>query len=220
MKKIALPTIRSALAMLSAAAILAACAPQPPKSVARSETIEASAIVEAIDYSTREVVLRDAQGRQTLVKAGPEVRNLAQVKKGDRVVVRFTEGFAAQVVKPGTGVTGVQAETSMVRAAPGEQPGATIGEQIRTTVKVYEVDPVCEHHRGHRTARLQPPSQGQGSAGNRVHPWPQKRRRGGGDVQRGARHQRRACEVTVSPKPVAHGWSRTDSASFEARRRS
>jgi Cu/Ag efflux protein CusF len=141
MKKMAFPNIRSALAILSAAAILAACAPQPPKSVARSETIEASAIVEAIDYSTREVVLRDAQGRQTLVKAGPEVRNLAQVKKGDRVVVRFTEGFAAQVVKPGTGVTGVQAETSMVRAAPGEQPGATIGEQIKTTVKVYEVDP-------------------------------------------------------------------------------
>ena len=141
MKKIALPTIRSALAILSAAALLAACAPQPPKSVALSETVEASAIVEAIDYSTREVVLRDAQGRQTLVKAGPEVRNLAQVKKGDRVVVRFTEGFAAQVVKPGTGVTGVQAETSVVRAAPGERPGATIGEQIRTTVKVYDVDP-------------------------------------------------------------------------------
>ena len=141
MRKMAFPNIRAALAILSAAAVLAACAPQPPKSVARSETIEASAIVEAIDYSTREVVLRDAQGRQTLVKAGPEVRNLAQVKKGDRVVVRFTEGFAAQVVKPGTGVTGVQTESSMVRAAPGEQPGATIGEQVRTTVKVYEVDP-------------------------------------------------------------------------------
>ena len=141
MRKMAFPNIRSALAILSTAVLLAACAPQPPKSVARSETVEASAIVEAIDYLTREVVLRDAQGRQTLVKAGPEVRNLAQVKKGDRVVVRFTEGFAAQVVKPGTGVTGVQAETSMVRAAPGEQPGATIGEQVRTTVKVYEVDP-------------------------------------------------------------------------------
>ena len=55
--------------------------------------------------------------------------------------MRFTEGFAAQLVKPGTGVTGVQTESSMVRAAPGEQPGATIGEQVRTTVKVCEVDP-------------------------------------------------------------------------------
>lgn len=140
MKKIALPTIRTAIATLSAAALLVACAPQPPKPLAMSETVEASAIVEAIDQSTREVVLRDAQGRQTLVKAGPEVRNLAQVKKGDRVVVRFTEGFAAQLVKPGTGVTGVQTETGVVRAAPGERPAAVIGEQIRTTVKVYDVD--------------------------------------------------------------------------------
>ncbi|MET0165615.1 MAG: hypothetical protein ABW318_11530, partial [Vicinamibacterales bacterium] len=38
-------------------------------------------------------------------------------------------------------VTGVQADTSVVRAAPGEQPGAAVSEQIRTTVKVYEVDP-------------------------------------------------------------------------------
>jgi hypothetical protein len=141
MKKMAFLNIRSALAILSTAAFLAACAPQPSKPLALSETVEASAIVEAIDYSTREVVLRDAQGRQSVVKAGPEVRNLAQVKKGDRVVVRFTEAFAAQVVKPGTGVTGVQADTSVVRAAPGERPAATVGEQIRTTVKVYDVDP-------------------------------------------------------------------------------
>lgn len=140
MKNIVMRTMRPALAFLSIAALLAACAPQPPKPIARSETVEASAIVEAIDYSTREVVLRDAQGRQTLIKAGPEVRNLAQVKKGDRVVVRFTEAFAAQVVKPGTGVTGVQAEASAVRAAPGERPGATVSEQVRTTVRVYEVD--------------------------------------------------------------------------------
>jgi hypothetical protein len=141
MKKIAFPTLRSTVAVLSTAVLLAACAPQPPKPLALSETVEASAIVEAIDYSTREVVLRDAQGRQSLVKAGPEVRNLAQVKKGDRVIVRFTEGFAAQVVKPGTGVAGVQADTSATRAAPGERPAATVGEQIRTTVKVYDVDP-------------------------------------------------------------------------------
>ena len=140
MKKMAFPNLRSALTILSTTVLLCACAPQPPKPLALSETVEASAIVEAIDYSTREVVLRDAAGRQTLVKAGPEVRNLAQVKKGDRVVVRFTEGFAAQVVKPGTGVTGVQAETSATRAAPGERPAATVGEQIRTTVKVYDVD--------------------------------------------------------------------------------
>jgi hypothetical protein len=136
-----LRTVCSAFAIPFLAALIAGCAPQPPKPLTISETVEATAIVESIDYSAREVVLRDAQGRQTLVKAGPEVRNLAQVKKGDRVVVRFTEGFAAQVVKPGTGVAGLQADTTVARAAPGERPAATVGEQIRTTVKVYDVDP-------------------------------------------------------------------------------
>jgi hypothetical protein len=140
MKKPSFPALRSTLAIIGFALLLAACA-APPKPLNISETVEAYATVEAIDYSTREVVLRDAKGRQTLVKAGPEVRNLAQVKKGDRVVVRFTEAFAAQVVKPGTGVAGVQADTSVARAAPGERPAATVGEQIRTTVKVYDVDP-------------------------------------------------------------------------------
>lgn len=138
--KTVLGTACSAFAIPILAALFAGCAPQPPKPLTISETVEATAIVESIDYFAREVVLRDAQGRHTLVKAGPEVRNLAQVKKGDRVVVRFTEAFAAEVVKPGTGVAGVQADAAVVRAAPGERPGAAIGEQVRTTVKVYEVD--------------------------------------------------------------------------------
>lgn len=141
MRKTVFPSIGSALAILSAAIFLGACAPQPPKPLALSETVEATATVEAIDHAAREVVLRDAQGRQMLVKVGPEVRNLAQVKKGDRVVVRLTEGFAAELVKPGTGVTGVQADTSVARAAPGERPAAGVEQQIRTTVKVYDVDP-------------------------------------------------------------------------------
>lgn len=141
MKKASFPTFRSTLAIASVAILLTACAPQPPKPLALSETVEATATVEAIDQSTREVVLRDAQGHQMLVKVGPEVRNLAQVKPGDRVVVRFTEGFAAEVVKPGTGVAGVQADTAVARAAPGERPAAGVEQQIRTTVTVYDVDP-------------------------------------------------------------------------------
>ncbi|MFO1206647.1 MAG: hypothetical protein U1E63_13095 [Burkholderiales bacterium] len=141
MKKTIFPTLHSTLAIASVAILLTACAPQPPKPLALSETVEATATVEAIDQSTREVVLRDAQGHQMLVKVGPEVRNLAQVKPGDRVVVRFTEGFAAEVVKPGTGVAGVQADTTVARAAPGERPAAGVEQQIRTTVTVYDVDP-------------------------------------------------------------------------------
>ena len=38
--------------------------------------------------STREVVLRGPDGNSVTVTAGPEVRNLTQVRRGDRVVVK------------------------------------------------------------------------------------------------------------------------------------
>jgi hypothetical protein len=141
--KTTLHTVRSAFAILAATTILAACAPQPPKPLELTEAVEASATVEAIDYPTRQVVLRGPQGRQFTVVAGQEVRNFAQVKKGDRVVVRYVEGFAAQVVKPGAGVTGVQTDVGAARAAPGQRPGAIVGEQAKATVKVNSVDTVA-----------------------------------------------------------------------------
>jgi hypothetical protein len=123
-------------------ALLAGCA-QTPEPVTVTQAIQSTATVEAIDYTTRMVTLRDAKGNMTVVYAGPEVRNLAQVKKGDRVVTRYQEAIMAEVVKPGTGVAGVERSGGAVRAAPGERPYAGAVEQVRTTVKVYQVDPIA-----------------------------------------------------------------------------
>jgi hypothetical protein len=56
--------------------------------------------VEAIDQANRLVTLKAADGWTLFVKAGPEVRNLAQVRVGDRVR-SATEALLAEVVKPG-----------------------------------------------------------------------------------------------------------------------
>ena len=74
-------------------------------------------------------------------RRGPKSATLPRSRRAIASSCASQKVLRRKWVKPGTGVTGVQAETSMVRAAPGEQPGATIGEQIKTTVKVYEVDP-------------------------------------------------------------------------------
>ena len=57
--------------------------------------------VQAIDQETRKVTLRDPEGNLTTFTAGPEVRNLAQVKQGDIVLMEFYQGFA-YVVEPAT----------------------------------------------------------------------------------------------------------------------
>lgn len=49
------------------------------------ETINAT--VSAIDYKTRSVTLKDAQGNQRTVIANPDVSNLEQVNVGDRVTI-------------------------------------------------------------------------------------------------------------------------------------
>ncbi|MBX9913050.1 MAG: hypothetical protein K2Y25_04055 [Pseudomonadaceae bacterium] len=50
-----------------------------------SEVEKISATVIAIDYKTRNVTLKDAQGNQRTVVAGPDVANLDQVKVRDQV---------------------------------------------------------------------------------------------------------------------------------------
>jgi hypothetical protein len=49
------------------------------------ETINAT--VSAIDYKTRGVTLKDAQGKQCTVIENPDVSNLKQVNVGDRVTI-------------------------------------------------------------------------------------------------------------------------------------
>jgi hypothetical protein len=106
-----------------------------------SEMAEATATVVDIDPKKREVLLRDATGTQMVVIAGPEVRNFDQIKVGDRVVARYREALAAEVVKPGTG----QQSAAIVagRAEPGQRPGMAVGEVVTTTVKVWDVDTIA-----------------------------------------------------------------------------
>ena len=123
----------------AALALVVGCA-QQPKPVTVSDSVEATATVEAIDQATRMVRLRGAEGRSWVVLAGPDVRNMGQVKPGDLVKVRYTEAIAAEVVKPGTGVTSAGATTALQRADTGKLPGATETVSMKGVVKVAAVD--------------------------------------------------------------------------------
>ena len=127
-------------AAVAAALILAACAAPPPKPVVRENLIQRTATVESIDQASRLVTLRGEDGHGFTVQVSEEVRNLAQVKEGDRVTVSFFEALAAEVRKPGEGVQGVEADVAAVRSEPGERPGGGAGVVVRTTVEIEYVD--------------------------------------------------------------------------------
>ena len=65
-----------------------------------TKTIELSGNVEAIDTEKRTIALKGPAGNVRTFKVGPDAKNLGQIKKGDQVVLRFTEAIALSVVKP------------------------------------------------------------------------------------------------------------------------
>ena len=122
--------------------LLAACAKEPAP-VTIEGTEEVSATVEAIDVDTRMVVLRESDGTEFALVVAPEVRNLEQVKVGDRVVTRYRESLGAELVRRGDGSGDTQepsVSTTAARAADGAMPSVTSSKETRQTVRITNVD--------------------------------------------------------------------------------
>jgi hypothetical protein len=88
------------IASVLAAALPAASALAADQSAQRESVVETSATVESVDQQTREVRLRAPDGRTLAVVAGPEVRNLPELKAGDVVRVTYYESVAARLDDP------------------------------------------------------------------------------------------------------------------------
>lgn len=106
----------------------------------RTETEEVTASVESVDPSTREMVLKGSQGMRVAMVAGPEVRNLEQIKPGDEVVAVYHQALAAQVKPRGTATAPPTAADTVERARPGEKPSGAAGVSVATTVQIESVD--------------------------------------------------------------------------------
>lgn len=132
-----------ALATLLAAAGCAQKPPPgpPPSGVIKEGAITATARVKKIDHKSRQVTLTLPDGTTTTVHAGPEVRNLAQVKVGDLVTVTYLGSLSYKVMRPGSGATpGVAVAEDAVRAEPGERPGAAAARVVTVTTTIKSID--------------------------------------------------------------------------------
>jgi hypothetical protein len=70
------------------------------------------------------------------------VRNLPQVKVGDKLVVRYYRSMAAEIKPKGTSTTlnSVDKAAGAAAAKPGAKPGAMVGSTVKTTVVIQSVD--------------------------------------------------------------------------------
>lgn len=109
--------------------------------IIRQRVQTVTATVAAIDQNTREVTLRDEEGKTIAFKAGMEVRNLPQVKVGDKVKVNFYEATSGRLLRPGEApMAEPQVETMTVRAPEGEMPGAAVRKKVTRTATIAAVD--------------------------------------------------------------------------------
>jgi len=111
-----------------------------PGKVSVAQTVKASAAVTAIDSATRTITLKRADGQTFDLVAGDEVKNFAQVKVGDEVVVQYARALTIGV-KKASGAPSSTVSTDAVKAAPGQKPGGAMGGQVTVTADVVAVDP-------------------------------------------------------------------------------
>lgn len=115
----------------------AAFAQPQPAAVARSA--EAVSIIEAVDQRERSVILRGEDGKLTTLFLGDRVRNLPQVKAGDRVVTQVTQAVAVAMNKPDGRAPAAAGEVAGVAPA-GSMPGAAYVRAVRMLVTINAVD--------------------------------------------------------------------------------
>ena len=136
---------------LALAAIVASIAGFVPRAIAKDETsrvkgdtiadsVTVTATVEAVDLDKRIVTLKGEDGVVSDLKVGKQVKNLAQVKKGDQVVATYHEAIAYEVFKPGTAMPGANEAMVAERAKHGEKPAAGVAQVDTVTATITAID--------------------------------------------------------------------------------
>ena len=103
-----------------------------------------TATVESIDLATRAVTLKRPDGKVMGLKVGEEVKNLPQVKVGDKVAVTYYESIAAQIIKPGTGPAS-GAQQAVATAKPGEKPAGAMVQQVTVVATIEAIDKATQY---------------------------------------------------------------------------
>lgn len=112
---------------------------EAPKTVTREQTLSARAKVVELDLEQRVVTLQGNEGRTLRFRAGPEVRNLEQVRVGDEVAVQYSESLLMRVMDPSEPSFN-QSSAGGARAQPGELPAGVVSQQVSFTVTVISTD--------------------------------------------------------------------------------
>ena len=133
--------VSAALAAPALAQTAATVVGKGPGVAGAARTVKIVATITKIDTATREVTLKGPKGREVTVEAGPEVKNFAQMKVGDKVNVEYVEALTLELKKGSTAPVARSDQAGAASAKAGEHPAGMIGRQVTITAEVMAVDP-------------------------------------------------------------------------------
>ena len=107
----------------------------------REKLEEVIATVDAVDQATRLLTVKGDDGSTASFVVGPEVKNFPQIRVGDKVVISYYRGIAAELQTKGTPLSKKVNQLDVASTAqPGTKPGASVGSAVHATVVIEKVD--------------------------------------------------------------------------------
>jgi hypothetical protein len=139
--------IRKVLVLSAALALTPAFAQTAPPAqpmmkdaAGAAEAVKITAKITAIDPATRTLTIVGPKGKTVSLVAGDNVKNFAQIKVGDEIVLRYMEAVTVALEKSTADRSVTQTGSGPMAAAPGAKPG--VGATATTTIvaNVQSVD--------------------------------------------------------------------------------
>ena len=111
-----------------------------PGTATVGQTVKVTATITAIDPATRAITLKDAQGKENTLTAGPEVKNFAQMKVGDQVTAAYIEALTLELKKGGGKAVARTEKMDSASAKAGARPAGAVGQQVTIVADVVDLD--------------------------------------------------------------------------------
>lgn len=127
-----------AIAAISLGPIVPAAFAQ--KAVTQGDAVTATFTITAIDFKGRLVTLKDKDGYEETIFAGPDVQRFDALKVGDKVTFRYYESIVYQIHKAGS-TPAPTGDTTAVTRTEGTKPGGTLSRSMTATVTIEAIDP-------------------------------------------------------------------------------
>lgn len=107
-----------------------------------ADVVVSRVTITQVDQANRTLTVKRESGDEVVIKVGDKVKNFAQIKAGDQIVLRQGQALALQLkkVKNSDGIRERTEKDSVAVAKPGDKPGVAVAREIQITANVTNVD--------------------------------------------------------------------------------